>query len=190
MRTLRTILFTISCFSFFSLPQASLAAELGGVRFLDSLERDGTTLTLNGLGMRKATFFRVSVYVAGLYLPEKSSDAESILCCSRPSFLKMHFVRDVGVEKIRDGWTEGFKKNVSNLAPLSEKIERFNKMMKAVKEGQTLSLDITSSVVRVELDGTSLGEVEGEDFSKAVLRIWLGSSPPNEDLKEGLLGLS
>jgi hypothetical protein len=32
------------------------------------------------------------------------------------------------------------------------------------------------------------GTIAGERFNKAVLRIWLGNHPAQEDLKEDLLG--
>jgi hypothetical protein len=165
------------------------AAELAGIKFEESIERDGVALTLNGLGIRKATFFRISVYVAALYLPQQNKAADKILCCTERKYLRMHFLRDVDVEKIRKGWSDGFENNIESLGPLKPKIKAFNLLMKSVKEGQVLSLDITSSSVRVELDGTQLGTIEGENFSKAVLSIWLGKSPPNDELKDGLLGL-
>jgi hypothetical protein len=32
------------------------------------------------------------------------------------------------------------------------------------------------------------GTLAGDDFSRALLSIWLGASPPNPELKSGLLG--
>ena len=52
------------------------AAELAGVVMPEQVTVDGKTLVLNGLGLREATFLRVDVYVAGLYLEEKSQDAD------------------------------------------------------------------------------------------------------------------
>ena len=49
------------------------AGSLAGVSLPDSQQVAGKTLALNGLGLR--TKFMVKVYVAGLYLEQKSSDA-------------------------------------------------------------------------------------------------------------------
>lgn len=39
------------------------------------------------------------------------------------------------------------------------------------------------------LGGLSPGRtVAGEDFNRAMLRIWLGPKPPTEDLKNRMLG--
>ena len=52
------------------------AAECIGVSLPDRMQApDRQPLVLNGMGVRKATLFKVKVYVAGLYLPESSSDA-------------------------------------------------------------------------------------------------------------------
>lgn len=42
--------------------------------------------------------------------------------------------------------------------------------------------------VEVNVNGTVKGTVEGDDFAKAFLSIWLGAAPPNPGLKTGLLG--
>lgn len=42
----------------------------------------------------------------------------------------------------------------------------------------------------VELDGTAKGTIEGEDFARAFVAIWLGAAPPNAEIKKGLLGQS
>jgi len=42
--------------------------------------------------------------------------------------------------------------------------------------------------IEVDVNGTVKGMVEGDDFAKAFLAIWLGAKPPNPNLKAGLLG--
>jgi hypothetical protein len=42
---------------------------------------------------------------------------------------------------------------------------------------------------RLSINGKQLGkDIAGEDFYRALLRIWLGSKPAQDDLKELLLG--
>ena len=55
------------------------AGERAGVSLPEKATVEGRTLILNGMGLRKATWLRVKVSVAGLYLEEKSLDAEDIL---------------------------------------------------------------------------------------------------------------
>jgi hypothetical protein len=63
----------------FVLDAPVLGAECLNVKVPDSAKAGGTDLVLNGLGIRKATFLNVKVYVAGLYLPQKSGEAGKII---------------------------------------------------------------------------------------------------------------
>jgi hypothetical protein len=38
------------------------------------------------------------------------------------------------------------------------------------------------------MKGQVKGVIEGDDFNRAMLRIWLGPKPPSGDLKNGMLG--
>ena len=58
---------------------SAFAKECKGVTFHDQVQSGGTTLVLNGLGLRQASAFKVSVYVAGLYVAQTSTDGNAIL---------------------------------------------------------------------------------------------------------------
>jgi hypothetical protein len=165
------------------------AKECKGVTFPDQIDVDGTTLTLNGLGLRQATAFKVSVYVAGLYLPTSSADADAILSSSTPKALVMQFVRNVGVNDLRRAWNEGFEKNAkAELGELKGRIETFNGWMSDVKTGQNLVLLYKPGTgIDVNVNGAARGTIEGDDFARALFAIWLGD-PPNPEIKAGLLG--
>jgi hypothetical protein len=168
----------------------ALAAECLEVKVPDSVKAGGTDLVLNGLGIRKATFLEVKVYVAGLYLPQKSGDSGKIIGANQPWQLVLRFVRDVDASDIRDAFEEGFKKNSGDkLAALQPRIEDLNARMVDFKEGQYLSFanDATKGVA-VDVNGKGGNAIEGADFAAALLAVWIGKEPPNEDLKAGLLG--
>jgi hypothetical protein len=166
------------------------AKECDGVSFADQVESDGATLHLNGLGLRQATFLKVDVYVAALYLPETSSDAHAILDSQARKELILHFVRDVDHDELSDGWDEGFEKNAKKQLPvLKDRIEAFKATMVDVSAGQRLRFVYEPGKgVDVDVDGANKGTVAGDDFARALFSIWLGSHPPNADLKAGLLG--
>jgi hypothetical protein len=50
-----------------------------GVALPGAIDLNGRRLVLNGSGKRTASAFQVVVYVAGLYLPERSRDPTRIL---------------------------------------------------------------------------------------------------------------
>ena len=165
------------------------AKECKGVDFPQQIALGSSTLVLNGLGLRLATVFKVSVYVAALYVPKPSSDAATLLGPDLPKRMVLQFVRNVGVDDIRKGWTEGFEKNARGTLPaLKDRIATFNGWMGDMKTGQRLILTYTPGAgVEVNVNGAARGAIKGEDFARALFAIWLGD-PPNPELKTGLLG--
>ncbi len=171
-----------------SLPSASIAATVGDVTVADEASVGGQKLVLNGVGIRKATMLKVKVYVMGLYLPEKSQDAEAIIASDGNKRIAMHFVHDVGAGDVRDGWTEGFEKNAGDVEAIKNEIGRFNAAMRDIEEGEAIVLDFIGQSVSVTVGDQLVDTIEGKDFQQAVLAIWLGPEPPNDSLKSGVLG--
>jgi signal recognition particle GTPase len=58
----------------------------------------------------------VKVYVAGLYLEQKSRVANAILKADAPKRLVMQFIRDVSKKQVADGFEESFKNNAPDAA--------------------------------------------------------------------------
>jgi len=168
---------------------AAYGMECKGVAFPEQAQVQGGALTLNGLGMRKATLLKVNVYVAALYVAKKSNDANAVLGSGSPYELVLQFVRDVGAADIAGGWDEGFEKNAKGqLAALKDRIATLNGWMTDMKIGQRLIFSFRpDAVVQVNVNGAEKGMIKGYDFGKALLSIWLGT-PPNPEIKAGLLG--
>jgi Chalcone isomerase-like len=167
----------------------AIGATCDDVEFPDGVSTDGGALVLNGLGLRKATLLNVKVYVAGLYLPQKSTDAGHILSAGQDWQLVLRFVRDVDASDMREAFHEGFEKAGADLVPLRGRIDAFTGMLVDFKEGQAVSFTSDPAKgVEVMVDGAAKGAVDGADFAAALLAIWLGPEPPNKDLKSGLLG--
>lgn len=47
---------------------------------------------------------------------------------------------------------------------------------------------VPGSGMQVDVNGTLKGMIEGDDFARAFLSIWLGENPQTPELKSGLLG--
>lgn len=169
---------------------AAQGKECKGINFPDQAQVEGSTLALNGLGLRQATVFKVNVYVAALYVAKTSSDPKALLSANTPSELILQFVRNVGADDLRKGWSEGFEKNAKDQLPaLKERIAMLNGWMVDVKTGERLTFIHKPGVgIRTDVNGTVKGTIKGDDFAKAFLSIWLGDEPPNTEIKAGLLG--
>ncbi len=163
--------------------------ECKSVAFPDTAQVEGVTLTLNGLGLRQATMFKVNVYVAALYVAKTSNDPNVILGANAPSELILQFVRDVGGADIAKGWEEGFAKNAkAELPALKDRISMLQGWTVDVKSGQRMIFIFTPGAgVQVNVNNAVKGTIKGDDFAKAFLSIWLGD-PPNPEIKTGLLG--
>ena len=88
------------------LASGASAGMLQGVTLPDTATVAGKRLVLNGMGMRQATFLKVDVYVAGLYLEQPSSDPGLILQSKQTKQIVLKFVRDVGRGDIVKAWNE------------------------------------------------------------------------------------
>jgi hypothetical protein len=169
---------------------AAHGKECKGVNFPDQAQVEGSNLTLNGLGLRQATAFKVNVYVAALYVAKTSYDPNALMASTAPSELILQFVRDVGADDLRKGWNEGFEKNSKEQLPaLKDRIATLNGWMGDMKTGQRLIfIHKPGAGVEVNVNGSVKGTVKGDDFAKAFLAIWLGADPPNPEIKAGMLG--
>ena len=166
------------------------ARECKGVTFPEHLQVGGSDLTLNGLGMRKATFLKVNVYVGALYVAHPSHDPQPLLDPAGPAELILHFVRSVGVGDLRDAWKEGFEKVAKDQLPaLQARIATLNSWMSGMETGQRLTFTrLPGTGIQVDVNGVVKGTIPGDDFARALMTIWLGPNPPNSELKSGLLG--
>jgi len=105
--------------------------ECKGVNLPDQVQVAGSTLVLNGLGLRQATMLKVNVYVGALYLTKTSNDASAILASNTPKQIVLHFVRSVGGDDIAKGWSEGFEKNAKAELPALKGAIKGNDFAKA-----------------------------------------------------------
>lgn len=166
---------------------SSYAGELAGVTLPDTITSGGQTLVLNGVGLREKYF--IDVYVGGLYLPSKSSSPDQIINLDAPKRVVMHFIYSkVTKDQMMETLQEGVAK-YPQFASLKPQMDQFAGLMTDVAKGDQVIYDYqpgkgTSVIIR----GKEMGTVPGVDFMKLVFSIYVGSSPANEKLKQGMLG--
>ena len=187
LRTFKFILATL----FFVLTLSANALEIKGVKVDEKVQVGGNALVLNGAGIRTKMVFKV--YVAALYLTQKQTDANAVISDTGNKRVSMHFLRELDAETLLKGMNEGFTDN-NNAAEMSEiepQMKQFRDMMtsaKEVKKGDMIVLDFTSAGTQVNINGKSLGQVEGAVFNQALLKVWLGEKPVDASLKKAMLG--
>jgi hypothetical protein len=160
-----------------------------GVNLPRRLELEGHALVLNGAATRKK--FIVKVYVAGLYLPARESDAEKILAADEPRHLVMQFVHDVDKGKMCNAWNEGLANNTPDAsAELKGQFETLCGYMEDIKKGEQFAFTyLPGEGTRVQVKGAAKGTIEGKAFADALFKAWIGPKPgPGEGFKKQLLG--
>jgi len=183
-RLLLLLSLTIPC-----LATPAYAAEVAGVKIDDKARVADTDLSLTGAGLRKRVIFQV--YAIGLYVRDPKADP---ITQPGPKRVQIHMLRDVGADQFTDALAEGIKQNHSDAQAkaLEPRVKELGASMAAIKEakkGMTIALDWTGSATQLTVDGKAVGlPIEGEDFYRALLRIWLGDKPVQDDLKKALLG--
>jgi len=172
-------------------PGLLCAREVAGVDLEDEATlANGETLVLNGAGIR--TKFFVKVYVGALYLPHSTADVAEALAMPGGRRVVMHFLYDgVSAQKIVAGWTDGFRNNLSPAAfqALQPRLQHFNALFTDTREGDRIQLDyLPGQGTQVTITGLEKGLIEGEDFMRALLSVWLGEEPADSGLKAAMLG--
>jgi hypothetical protein len=164
------------------------AARLAGVTLPDTAEVGGTKLVLNGLGLRKK--FVVKVYVAGLYLEQKSSDPDAIIKAEAPKRIVMQFLRGVSKSQLVDAFNESFDNNTPDARKtMKADIDRFLDALEPVKEGdQMVFTYLPGTGTTFAVNGKEKLTIAAPAFAPVLFSVWLGPKPPTADLKKGMLG--
>ena len=177
--------------AFFAL--AASAAEVAGVKLDDKTQVGDAPLVLNGAGLRKRVFFQV--YAIGLYLPQKSANPAAVLGQPGPKRVAIHMLRDVGADTFTEALVDGIRANHSEadaraFEPRIKELAAIIAELKEAKKGMAIALDWQPKDGTIMVvDGAARGKpIAGEDFYRALLRIWIGDKPVQDDLKKALLG--
>lgn len=172
---------------------AAQALDVAGTHFDDQIRLGGSELLANGGGLRSRFF--IKVYAAALYLPQHQAEADAALAAKGPKRIAIVLLRDLSAHQFVEALQEGIARNASEaeLAALKDRLEQFSAAMLGVGEaarGTVITLDwLPESGTRLSVGGRTTGrDIAGEDFYRALLRIWLGPRPVQNDLKQGLLG--
>jgi len=171
---------------------ASDARQLDDVMLPDQVTLDGTDLTLQLNGMGYRTKFVFNIYVGALYTESRVESRDAAQALKGPKRVVMHMVYDnVEREKVTNGWNQGFEENNSEeqLEKLQARLTTFNTFFPDLKKNDIVFFDyIPATGTQVTINGEVKGVIKGADFFTALLDVWLGEEPADDDLKEAMLG--
>ena len=166
------------------------AAEVAGVKFDERVRIADTELALSGAGLRQRFIF--DVYAMGLYVRDAKADP---ILQPGPKRIAIHMLRDVDADAFTQALVDGMRPNhdTATMQALEPRIAELSAVMaslKQAKKGMAIMLDwLPAAGTQMTVNGKPAGAaIAGEDFYQALLRIWLGPKPVQDDLKKALLG--
>jgi Chalcone isomerase-like len=176
----------------FSAP-ARAQVELAGVKYAAAASLANTPLTLNGAGIRYKAVFKV--YTAGLYLPARAATAEAVLGGPGPKRLHVVMLRDIDANELGKLFTDGMQKNATReefgkSIPGTLKLAEIFAAKKRLVAGDSFTVDfVPGTGTVIAINGKPATDPIAEPvFFTALMKIWLGTSPADWQLKDALLG--
>ena len=168
------------------------AVELAGVQVPETYQIDGKSLVLNGYGLRTLSFLRIKLYVAALYLPQKTYDPAEIFASAGPKVVVLHFVHSGSREQVQSRYREGADENCGDGScdrSLQAEFERLVASAPPVVPGDTLAYIVTDKSLRVSFNGRPADTYQSPKLGNMMLAGFIGPHPPTVDLKANLLGI-
>lgn len=169
----------------------SLGAQqtIEGVTLPATLKVGEKDLVLNGGGLREKYF--LDLYVGGLYLSSKSTDADAIIAADAPMAIRIEIVSKlISSEKMIDAIDDGMEKATDGkVEPLSSEITAFKEAFsEEIVVGDIYDIVYSPSMGTVVYkNGKKVKTIAGLKFKQATFGIWLCDDPADDDLKEGML---
>lgn len=172
---------------------AAATIDVGGAKIEDTVDLQGSKLQLNGAGVRYRAVFKV--YAAGLYIGKKAGTPEEVFAAPGPKRMSITLLRDIDSNELGKAFTKGFEENspkgeMSKLIPGLIKMGQIFSDQKKMVAGENFTIDwIPGTGTLITVKGKQQGEPFKEpEFYAALMRIWLGPSPADFQLKDALLG--
>ncbi|WP_374320244.1 chalcone isomerase family protein [Aquabacterium sp.] len=168
------------------------AASLEGQRFEDSIVLGNRTLRLNGLGLRGVAW--IKAFVAGLYVPTTSHDPAQLLSMTGPKRLRLKVMLEAPSAELSKSMRNGVRHNETPevQTQLAARVDTFAAAIDGIgkfKPGDVLDLDfVPGRGTQLRLNEKDLGKpIAGEEFYRAIMKIFIGKRPADKRMKEGLL---
>ncbi|MCW5635759.1 MAG: chalcone isomerase family protein [Rubrivivax sp.] len=172
---------------------AQAVVDVGGVKYPTSVGIGGSSLLLNGAGVRYR--FVVRVYSAGLYLAAKAGTPQAVLAAPGPKRMHVTMLREIDAEQLGRLFTRGMQDNApkqtfSKSIPGTLRLAEMFSARKKLTAGEHFSVDwIPGTGTVISVNGKQEGPpIVEPEFFQALMLIWLGARPADAQLKEALLG--
>jgi hypothetical protein len=131
------------------------------------------------------------VYVAGLYVARRTRDAREIVGSPTPKVLLLQFLHSGSRERVQQQFRNGEVVNCGGGGCNPDDQADFERMIAAapaVSPGDTFTFILTQQSVRFYANNRLLAQSSKPDLGRLLLLGFVGSRPPSDELRSGLLG--
>ena len=150
-----------------------------GETFPDKIQCEGAEARAAGAGVREATF-GVDVYAVALYVSTKAK-GQSVTGTKECVMIRARFVRDVGEDKIKEAWLNGFKKH--GLSAGGATVKKFLGVVKGeMKKKKEMVMTTAGDKVVHAYMGRSVTITGAAKLAGAIKKIYLGGGSPTPAL--------
>lgn len=174
-------------------PPRAHAEDVAGVPYEPTAQVGSSRLLLNGAGVRYKLIFKV--YAAGLYTSVRATTPDAVYNAPGPRHLHIVMLRAIDAHELGKLFTQGMEKNVpaeifarsiNGTLRLADLFSRRH----TLAAGESFDVDwLPGTGTVVSVNGHPETEpIKEPEFFTALMSIWLGPHPADEQLKQALLG--
>jgi hypothetical protein len=146
----------------------------------DSFNVEGKEHKLQAAGVRKATIFRIKVFTLAFY-----NSTQSFI--DKPFCFEFTYFRDFSNSQVDDAWDFQFKESNEYTYPeLGSDLSRLKDLLGEIKGERKQTFIFSGNVLKVYENGQLKGEIQGDNFQKSFISLWIGEKSPVDQFKAEL----
>jgi hypothetical protein len=163
------------------------ARDPAGEKMPEVIKDNGRVLALNGTGV--GTKILVHVYVIGLYLERKTTDARTAITSEEAKRIALVMLRNVSRQQFVQAVERGMVRNSGvPIAALRSRLDVLERALPSLEKGDMLHFTYLPAVGTVVRGHGRELKIPGKDFAEALFSVWLGPHADNSSLRDNLLG--
>ncbi|MFT5199552.1 MAG: glutathione peroxidase [Planctomycetota bacterium] len=167
-----------------------LALESNYADFPKTALAGSKTLALNGDALCEWGLLGFNLYRGALYVERTSEDAKELMQMDQTLMVYLHFVRSLSSSQLQDAFRASANFQMGEDSAQEANLQSLLGWMVDVTKGDAMAFVVDDAQALVGyVNGKPMGKIADPNFGKLFIQLYLGSQPPTEALKQGMLGL-
>lgn len=168
---------------------AAPASSCAGVRLPEKQRAFGVDLVLNGMGIRTVSVFNIRAYVAALYLEKRTRYSAEVLKPEHTKLVVLTFLRDAERTQMIETIRSGLNSQPARIKQLAEKsLPDLERRLPDPRKGGSVTFAYSQGRLELRHNNKVTGSWTDPGLAEAMFSAWLGPTPVDANMKDGLLG--